>query len=435
MAAKGDLLTQTNNKKGPSVTNQTHISILCLSLILSTPLLSGTNAIGQQDAKAAAAAAPFVDPKVVVMSDGVERKGPEGTTEAYLPILYPSSHAANLIELRNGDLLCFWFSGTWEGDSQVGIVMSRLAKGSHQWSPTVLIDRHRDESYQNPVPFQAGDGTLYLFHTTQIALQGEANSRVLELKSKDNGKTWTEPEVLFAKPGSYTRHRVLVLSDHSWLMPLNYQTSAGIGEGSETNYSAVKISKDSGTTWTECPMPGSEGKIQPTIVQFAPDKMTSFFRSRRSDFIYSSTSADGCKWTALKPTVLPNNNASIQALLLKDGRLTMVFNNSSLDRSGPKAEGGLRKPLSIAMSEDQGATWSFVRDIEVGRAGLGEAEQRIKAPGREEYSYPSVLQRSDGRVFVVFTYRRQTIKVVSFQESWIRNGGTVGVYKGNNARP
>src|ERR1700677_1577627 len=53
-----------------------------------------------------------------------------GIVEAYLPVIQPSSHAANLIVLKNGDLLCFWFTGTWEGQSGVGIAVSRLARGS-----------------------------------------------------------------------------------------------------------------------------------------------------------------------------------------------------------------------------------------------------------------------------------------------------------------
>ena len=31
---------------------------------------------------------------------------------------------------------------------------------------------------------------------------------------------------------------------------------------------------------------------------------------------------------------------------------------------------------------------------------------------------------------MAFTYRRQTIKVVSFREDWIKHGETVGEFKG-----
>ncbi|MDR3727467.1 MAG: exo-alpha-sialidase [Terracidiphilus sp.] len=385
-------------------------------------------ATGQTPAQPAALTTmTLVDPSVLKLADGVERKDArQGTTEAYLPVLYPSSHAANLLELKNGDVLCVWFSGTWEGSSDVAIVISRRPKGSRNWGPTVMIDHHVGESYQNPVLFQEPDGTVDLYHTTQGAEAGEANAHVLHLVSKDNGKSWTKPELIFAKPGAFTRHPLLTLKDGTWMLPMTYVTSAGIGAGAETNYSAVELSKDNGKSWKECLMADTFGKVQPTVVALAPDRFLSFFRSRASDFVYSSSSTDGCTWTPAVPTVLPNNNASVQVFRLRNGHLVMAFNNSSKNAPG----GALRKPLSIALSVDEGKTWRSVRDVETGRPGYGMAEQRIKKPGREEYSYPTIMETKSGEILVAFTYRRQTIKVVSFREDWIKQGGTAGEFKG-----
>jgi hypothetical protein len=104
----------------------------------------------------------------------------------------------------------------------------------------------------------------------------------------------------------------------------------------------------------------------------------------------------------------------------------MAFNNSSKSSTG----GGSRRPLSVALSLDGGSTWPYVRDIEEGRPGYGLAEQTPKEPGREEYSYPSILQTHDGEILVAFTYRRQTIKVVSITENWIKQRGTDGEFTG-----
>lgn len=385
--------------------------------------------------KPAASLKPLVDPGILAHADGLERKDAlAGTSVAYLPVLYPSSHAANLLELRNGDVLCVWFSGTWEGGSNVGIVVSRLPKGATRWSATRLIDRHEGKSYQNPVVFEAPDGTVHLFHTTQDANVGEANAHVLHLVSKDHGKTWSHPELLFDKPGSFTRHPLLVLPDGTWMLPLTYVTSAGIGKGAETNYSSTMLSRDNGAHWTECLIPGSEGKVQPTVAALAPNHLVAFFRSRASDNIFRSESTDGCHWSRPVKTMLPNNNSSIQVFRLKDGNLVLAFNNSAVvrpnpDRTGSKRTAGLRKPLSLALSEDGGQSWRYIRDVETGRPGYGMAERNAKVPGREEYSYPSVIQRSDGKIMVAFTYRRQTIKVVTVSEDWIKSGPpTQGLY-------
>lgn len=372
----------------------------------------------------------LIDPAVLKQADGVQRANPgEGYTEAYLPVLYPSSHAANLLQLRNGDLLCVWFSGTWEGKSGVGIVISRLAKRAKKWEPARLIDRREGESFQNPVLFEALDGTLHLFHTTQKADEGEANSQVLNVISTDHGKTWSAPQVLFTKGGSFTRHPLLIEPNGAWLLPMTYVTSKGIGQGAETNYPVMEISRDHGKTWTECLIPKAEAKVQPTVVELAANKYVAFFRDRAGNWIYRSTSEDGCHWTQPEATSLPNNNASVQAIRLNDGAIAIAFDNSHTDRSGSRPIAGLRKPLSVALSRDGGVTWSEVRDIETGRTGYGAEEQKPKEPGREEYSYPTILQTRDGLIHVAFTYRRQTIKVVSFPESWIGQGGTEGLYR------
>lgn len=395
------------------------------ALLRSFLLLPILVASGSALAQIAGPRLPLVDPSVARLADGVERPNANlGASETYLPILYPSSHAANLLELKNGDVLCVWFSGTWEGSSGVGIVLARRPHGSRNWGPPILIDRQAGASYQNPVLFQEPDGTLDLYHSTQQADAGEANAHVLHLVSKDNGTTWTAPKLLFGKPGAFTRHPLVVLNDGAWLLPISYITSSGIGAGSETNYSATEISNDHGATWKECVMAGSEGKIQPSIVSLAPGRLLAFFRSRASDFIYTSTSSDGCTWSPATATILPNNNASIQAFRLHDGHVVMAFNHSS------KASGGLRKPLSVALSLDGGSTWPYVRDVEEGRPGYGLAELTPKEPGREEYSYPSIIETRDGEILVAFTYRRQTIKVVSISENWIMQKGSNGEFTG-----
>ena len=52
-----------------------------------------------------------------------------GTIEALIPNGgYPTAHAPAMVELPNGDLLCCWFAGTYEGSADVHIVCSRLPK-------------------------------------------------------------------------------------------------------------------------------------------------------------------------------------------------------------------------------------------------------------------------------------------------------------------
>ncbi len=174
-----------------------------------------------------------------------------GMEEAYLGKLFRISHAANLVKLKNGDLLCFWFSGAGEGESNVAIVMSRLANGSEQWSRTSEIDHQAGRSFQNPVGFQLPDGNLWLLHTSQPAGEGQTNAQVLYLTSNDFGQTWSVPLPLFTQPGSFVRQPPILLSEKNWLLPMYYTPSRTITEGAESHYSVVKITNDSGKHWHE----------------------------------------------------------------------------------------------------------------------------------------------------------------------------------------
>jgi predicted neuraminidase len=361
-----------------------------------------------------------------------------GAESAMIPTLYPSSHASNLLQLRNRDVLCVWFSGSAEGEGNVGIVVSRLEKNSKTWGAAQLIDRDPAKSYQNPVPLEAPDGSVWVLHTQQTANQGQCDAQVLKVESHDGGHTWGTPVVLFAKQGAFDRQPIVIGDQGEWIMPMYYSTSAGITTGADTNYSVVEITHDRGKTWQEVRVPESEGLVQMSIVKLGKGKYVTFFRSRYADSIYRATSADGVHWSSPAPTVLPNNNASIQASVLANGHIVMAFDNSH----GPKPEKvpqtGPRFPLSLGLSEDGGVTWKYVRDLEVPAptqtANGKPGPDILHLPRGQEYSYPSVLQLRDGSILVTYTFRRQAIKAVRVSEQWIREGTTVGAYQPQKAR-
>jgi predicted neuraminidase len=110
-------------------------------------------------------------------------------------------------------------------------------------------------------------------------------------------------------------------------------------------------------------------------------------RTKGKGFISESWSQDGGRtWSPMSLTNLPNPNSGIDAVTLKDGRQLLVFNNTKKGRS----------PLNVATSQD-GKQWDVRLDLET-------------QPG--EYSYPAVIQASDGRVHITYTFLRKSIKHV-----------------------
>ncbi|HTF64812.1 MAG TPA: exo-alpha-sialidase, partial [Edaphobacter sp.] len=182
-----------------------------------------------------------------------------------------------------------------------------------------------------------------------------------------------------------------------------------------------EVSADSGKTWKECDVPGSGGFVQMNILPISDSRLIAFFRSRYADWIYESESSDGCSWTAPHATNLPNNNASVQATRLKDGHLVMVFNNAQAEFKPEHADTASRRILSVALSEDDGKTWPWIRDLE--SPTLSEPVLPLEDA---EYSYPSVIQSGDGMIQAAYTFRRETIKCRTFTEDWIKHGTSSG---------
>jgi len=359
--------------------------------------------------------------------DGQFRTAPVGYDEAYLAAIEPSSHAANLLELQNGDVLCAWFSGSAEGRSGVAIVVSRLKKGARQWSRPEIVDRREGYSYQNPVLFEAASGELWLIHTAQPEKQGQAEARVMVVRSKDHGQNWSAPVVLFDQAGAFVRHPMLVRADGAWLLPMYYTPTSAITTGAESHYPVVKLSSDQGKSWTECRIPAASGLVQPSVVRVG-NQYVAFLRSRFADNIYRSTSPDGCTWTAPEPTPLANNNSSVQAFALQDGRLVIIYNDAHAEPLNGRPATGARVPLSVAVSADGGRSWPLRRNLENGLRAVEDPvlyAQHVKANNAyDEYSYPAMIETRSGELMAAFTWRRQTIKVVRFRMGWI--GGTAG---------
>ena len=370
--------------------------------------------------------------------------------EAYLPSENPQNHASNLLELTNGDLLCTWFSGTQEGVSDISIFMSRLNKGTDTWTKPVQMSQDPTRSEQNPVFFEDPDGKLWLLYTAQKF--GNQDTAFVRCRtSKDKGYTWSEITPLIDEPGTFIRQPVTVLKNGNWALPIFHcATRPGEKWVGDHDTSAVRISKDKGKTWQEAEVPESIGCVHMCINPLPDGTLVALYRSRWADHIYRSASEDGIHWTKLEELALPNNNSSIQAITLQDGRMAMVFNNicaadstdrrASLydeieegkvedaernmtgdvpvDKLGRKAVWGTpRAPMTIALSEDHGKTWPYIRNIQEGD-GSCMSNNSLEKKNRE-FSYPSIKQGKDGSIHVSFTYFRQTIKYVRVTEDWI----------------
>jgi predicted neuraminidase len=353
---------------------------------------------------------------------------------ALIPVVFPHNHASNLFSMINGDMLCTWFSGTKEGRPNISVVISRMKAGNNEWDKPVVLKDDPTRSEQNPVLFETNDGKLWIIYTAQISIHQDT-AIVRYRTSQDNGYTWSEPKTLFDKPGTFVRQPPVILNGGELLLPAYYSLKSDEGFLGK-DYSVVKITADNGKTWSEYPIHNSEGLVHMCPVKLVDGSILGFFRSRKADRIYLSKSKDnGRTWSKPEPTMLLNNNASIQCTMLNNGHLAMVFNNVnaeisppvgntppwfdkkdvesnvSLQRgSGSAVWGVVRSPLAIAISEDEGKTWPYIKNIEIGE-DCGD---------RPEFSYPSMKQTPDCLIHISYTWLRKAIKYISITEEWVR---------------
>src|SRR5215218_1279435 len=302
---------------------------------------------------------------------------------------YPSVHASTIVETSSHELVAAWFGGTRERGPDVGIWVSR--KEQSGWTPRVEVangvqpDGTRHPTW-NPVLFQPRTGPLMLFY--KVGPSPESWWGMLRT-SADAGRTWSEPRRLPDGILGPIKNKPVQLADGTILSPTSTESE------SEPSRWQVHFerSSDGGKTWTAT-QPLNDGTtvaaIQPSILfrrKIGGDELLAVGRTRQSQGFATTSDDGGRTWSALSLLEdLPNPNAGIDAVTLADGRQLIVYN--------PVTRG--RSPLAVAVSRD-GRAWTTVLTLE-------------DQPG--EYSYPAVIQTSDGRVHVTYTWKRQRVKHV-----------------------
>ncbi len=294
----------------------------------------------------------------------------------------PSSHASTIAETRSG-LAAAWFGGTREGNMDVSIWISR--HNGQQWSPAAELINGADEAEHvrypcwNPVLFRSRYGPLYLFYKV-----GRSPSTWwgMVMSSENEGQTWTRPKRLPKDIYGPIRNKPIELPDGTILCGSSTENAGWRVHIERTRYPFGE--------WTKTGPLNSAmeyGAIQPTFLLHDPERLQILCRTKSGVVTECWSEDKGFTWHRMTSTGLPNPNSAIDALMLHDGRSLLVFN--------PTTSG--RGVLSLAMSKD-GRFWNSAVELE-------------NSPG-EEFSYPAIVQSSDGRLHITYTWKRQKIKHV-----------------------
>ena len=302
---------------------------------------------------------------------------------------YPSCHASTIVESGQGGLVAAWFGGTAEKNPDVGIWVSHYDAAKKAWTPSVEVangvqpDGKRHPTW-NPVLFQPrGNAPLQLYYKVGPSPQtwwGELRTSI------DGGRSWGAARRLPAGIYGPIKNKPVQLADGTILSPTSDETD----EKPSKWRVYFERSTDGGATWAKTPFLNdglAVGAIQPSILfhdRIGGAKLQAVGRTRQGKVFTVSSDNAGKSWGEMSLLPLANPNSGTDAVTLKDGRHLMVYN--------PVPKG--RTPLAVAVSRD-GRDWKDVVTLE-------------DQPG--EYSYPAVVQTSDGLVHITYTWKRQRIR-------------------------
>lgn len=365
---------------------------------------------------------------------------------------HTQTHAASAIELADGRIRAFWFSGSREGASDVEIHSAVFDPARGLWGEEQSVVRREDTQLSllryvkklgNPVAGRAADGTLWLYYVT-VSLGGWAGSSITAMTSADEGETWSPARRLITSPflniSTLLKGAPILYSDGSMGLPVYHEFISKFAELLHLDKNGAVLDKQRLTA-------GGNGALQPVmLVKNSTDAVVLMRYSghdtpRRA--ITVATHDGGQHWTAPAKSALLNPDAAVAALVLPDGRMLAVLNNLEQQRDA----------LSLMISADGGSSWRTVYPLEdqvaerkqpldearylkivQGLASNTDINAAI-APGEYvesamrqvcveqvchfEFSYPYMIQTRDGDIHLVYTWNRSFIKHIQFNQAWL----------------
>jgi predicted neuraminidase len=322
---------------------------------------------------------------------------------------FPSCHAATLIERLDGGVMCAFFGGTHERHPDVCIYTCTLPRGATEWSePRNVADGVQPDGSRlptwNPVLFRPKDGPLQLFY--KVGPSPREWWGMLKI-SHDDGATWGDPIRLpdgllgpiKNKPVQLASGRIIAPTSVEYSIDPNDDANPAkgppgfelpkTGKGGWSVY--FELSDDNGKTFRAtklCDQPEGVKAIQPSVLVHRDGRLQAIGRTQANWRLYEVWSDDGgSTWGPMTLMDMPNNNSGTDAATLSDGRHLLVYNHSDTNK--------VRYPLNVAVSDD-GKRWN--------------AFSVLEHEGPEQYSYPCVIQTSDGLVHVAYTWKRLRMK-------------------------
>lgn len=327
------------------------------------------------------------------------------------------AHCSGIVAFPDGELLAVYYHALQEANRHQAIYGVRKGVKENKWSDSFLVSKdHPTRMEGNPVIWIAPDtNKLFLFYVQSFGGWSVCNPRVKT--STDRGHTWSKAKKIYWFRSRGMKNPPILTSKGWYILPAYVEF--------RDYYSIFYISKDQGETWQDVgarvgikPEFIPSGKkwnrlvLQPTIIERKDGSIYCLNRAVKPlGKAYQTESCDGgLTWNEeATPSNLPNPGGGFHMMRLQSGNVAVVYNHAP----APPLNSLERNPVSIAISEDEGRTWKYRRNLcEFHHDNLEKPNEN-----RQHFGYPTMTQGADGKLH--FTW--------SFSHPEVLNGQRVGL--------
>jgi sialidase-1 len=319
-------------------------------------------------------------------------------------------HPADLIALKNNELLLMAREGTEHISNDGDVIMLRSKDQGRTWGEKQTIGSIKNLDEREGCGIQLKDGTILvaIFYNNLYDADGRYKSEqgkaerarasdkrrglgAYIITSRDNGHTWSEPNYVDTTGMPFTNlegptDAPIQLPDGAVLMGV---IAYGLNHDTHDTTSVMLRSVDQGKTWkylsTIADDPGGKlgGFLEPGIVRTKTGRIVAGLRNHGPDHAIWITYSDddGKTWSPVKQTDMIGHPADL--IQLSDGRLMASY--------GIRTEHARPEGVRACFSSDNGETWDIGTEVQL----------------RNDFSnwdvgYPESLELPDGRVLTVY---------------------------------
>lgn len=322
---------------------------------------------------------------------------------------YRHLHPADIIKLKNGELLIMARESSEHYAPDGDVIMLRSKDGGRTWGGRQVIAGMPDADEREGCGIQLRDGTIVvgIFYNKNYNTDGtynfagtmkrEPGKRYLGsyiITSKDNGHTWSPPVDIDTKGMPFNNvegptDAPIEMPDGSIVMGvIAYSPFGQVGNAA----SVLLRSGDKGKTWKYVSIIASDstgklgGFVEPGIVRTKTGRLVAGLRNAGPDQnVYITYSDDdGKSWIPLIKTEIVGH--PVDLIQLNDGRLMASYGVRTGTHSKP---GGIR----ACFSNDNGKTWDIKTEVQIRKDFINW-----------DTGYPESMQLPDGKVLTVYYY-------------------------------